>query len=178
MLGSDTVQVERSDLNAKEKRTRPVGDSTTESSWKGVEGDRNQAHDSNTITQNQVGAGGFLEAALRSLQKGNVRIGVLQEKKLMGDIHMHYNAGYKVWAMEAEIRHKDGITIVRQEETGWHIAGATIFLPNVVSFTIMARRKHWYFFWVIHVPQQSTSGALGGSGPSMSPGGGGDAAGW
>ena len=157
MLGSDTAQVEQSDLNAKAKRTRTVGDSTTESSWKGVEGDRNQAHDSNTITQNQVGAGGFLEAALRSLQKGNVRIGVLQEKKLMGDIHMHYNAGYKVWAMEAKNGHKGGIAIICQEEAGWHVECGTGFGTNVLIFQITEGQKLWYIIGAYGTPNNQTT---------------------
>ena len=53
-----------------------------------------------------------MESALRALQKGNVKIGVLQEKKMTGGIHTRYSLGYRVWVTEAEIPHRGGITTV------------------------------------------------------------------
>ena len=58
--------------------------------------------------------------------------------KLVKGIHMHYRLGYKVWATEAEIRHRGGISMIWREEAGWQVEDAMIFGPNVVSFTIMA----------------------------------------
>ena len=49
------------------KHTRPVEDLTMEVSWKGGEGGRELARDSNHITQHQVGVSGGVEAALRAL---------------------------------------------------------------------------------------------------------------
>ena len=48
---------------------------------------------------------------MRTLQKRNIGIGVLQETKLTERIHTHYSAGYKVWEMKAGISHRVGITI-------------------------------------------------------------------
>ena len=52
-----------------------------------------------------------LEAALRSLEKINSKISVPQETNLTEGIRTCYSAGYKVWAPEAEIRHRDRIPI-------------------------------------------------------------------
>ena len=62
---------------------------------------------------------GGLEAALRALQQRNVGIGVLQETNLTGGIHTRYIAGHKLWATEADSRHRGGIAIVWREEAGW-----------------------------------------------------------
>ena len=39
---------------------------------------------------------------MRDLLQGNIRIGVLQETKLTGGIHMQWILGYTVWDTEAE----------------------------------------------------------------------------
>ena len=36
---------------------------------------------------------------------------------------MCYSAGYKVWAMEAEIRHRGDIAMVSKYEVGWQVEG-------------------------------------------------------
>ena len=59
-----------------------------------------------------------MEAALHTLQKGNIGIKVLQETKLSKGIHRSYSSGYKVWATDAEIRHRGGISIAWREEEG------------------------------------------------------------
>ena len=59
-----------------------------------------------------------MESALQALKQGNVGIGVLKETKLTLGIHTHYSSGYKVWDMEANIRHRGGISIVWREEAG------------------------------------------------------------
>ena len=87
---------------------------------------------------------GGLEAALRTLNQGNIRIGVLQETKLTGGIHMRYSLIYKVWATEAESRRRGGIVIVWRRMGGCQVEGATNFGPNVVSFKITTGRKRWY----------------------------------
>ena len=53
-----------------------------------------------------------MEAALCTLQQGNIGIGVLQETKLKGGIYMQYSLGYKVWETEAESRNQVGIAII------------------------------------------------------------------
>ena len=58
MLGSDMAQVEQSGLHVKKKRTTPIWNSTTESSQKGSEGDRERARGYNFITQHKVGSKG------------------------------------------------------------------------------------------------------------------------
>ena len=56
--GSDTARVEWNGSHAEGKHTRPIGDSTTESSWKEDKGYGERAGDSNRITQHQVREGG------------------------------------------------------------------------------------------------------------------------
>ena len=87
-----------------------------------------------------------MEAALSALRQGNIGIRVLQDTKLTWGIHTRYSSSYKVWAVEAEKRHRGGITIVWREELVWQVEGAKNFGPNVVSFTIMSRRRQWYVF--------------------------------
>ena len=59
-MGSDTYQVEWSGFSTEEKFTGLVGNPTTESSRKGVEGVREQAQNPNRVTQHQVREdGGF-----------------------------------------------------------------------------------------------------------------------
>ena len=85
-----------------------------------------------------------MDTALCALQQGNIFIGVLQETKLTGGIHIQFSSGYKLWATEAEIRHRGGIAIVWREEEVWEVEGARIFGPNVVSFTFVSGQKRWY----------------------------------
>ena len=58
-------------------------------------------------------------------------------------VHTRYSAGYKVWATEAEIIHRGGISIVWKEEAGWYVEGVTKYGTNVVSFTITTGWKRW-----------------------------------
>ena len=51
------------------------------------------------------GGWGGLEAALRALHQGKLDVGVLQETKLTQGVHMHYGAGYYIWATHAESIH-------------------------------------------------------------------------
>ena len=93
-MGSGPTLAVHSDLIRYNKRTGPVGNQTTESIQKGVKGVGDRARDQNQVTQHQVGAGGGgLEAAMRALQKVNIRIRVLQEIKLTGGVHTHYSSG-------------------------------------------------------------------------------------
>ena len=85
-----------------------------------------------------------MEAALQALHQGNIGIKFLQELKLIEGIHTRYSAGYKVWAAEADIRHRGEITLVWREETGWQVESVTVFGLNMVSFTITAGQKRWY----------------------------------
>ena len=39
---------------------------------------------------------------------GNFGFGIIQEKILTNRIHMHYGAGYSVWATEEESCHRGG----------------------------------------------------------------------
>ena len=88
------------------------------------------------------GRAGGLQVALRELQQGNTRTGVLQETKLAKGIHTCYSVGYKVWSTEVESRHRDKIPTVWIEEAGWQVEDATRFGPNVESFTITAGRNN------------------------------------
>ena len=63
--------------STEDKLTRPVGNQSMESIWKGIEGDGENARDLNHITQHQVRAAGGLEVALCALQKGGIGIRVL-----------------------------------------------------------------------------------------------------
>ena len=92
----------------------------------------------------RLGQTGGLEIALCALRQGKIGIGVLQYTKLAGGIHTRKSLGYKVWATEAEIRHRGGIAIVWREEEGWKVEVVTNFGPNMVSFTITSGRRRWY----------------------------------
>ena len=58
-MGINTAQVELIGSYIEVKYKRPVGHSNTESSPKGVRGERDQVCDSNRVTQHQVGVGGW-----------------------------------------------------------------------------------------------------------------------
>ena len=59
-----------------------------------------------TSLNTRSGHAGGLETAMCVLQQGNIGIGVLQETKLTRGIHMLFSSGYKIWATEAESRHR------------------------------------------------------------------------
>ena len=79
-----------------------------------------------------------MEAAIKALQQGNVRIDVLHDISLDRGIRIHYSAGYRLWATKAERGHRGGIVIVRWEETGCPVKGTTDYVPNVVSLNFIA----------------------------------------
>ena len=60
----------------------------------------------------RLGWPGFWRQLYKHPRKSNLGIGVLQETKLTKVIYKRYISGYKVWAMEAESRHRGGITII------------------------------------------------------------------
>ena len=53
------------------------------------------------------------------MKQGNIDVIVLQEINLTKGIHIHYGAGYEVWAMKEESRHRGGFPVVWREEAGW-----------------------------------------------------------
>ena len=67
---------------------------------------------------NRSGRVGWLEAALRALQKGNVDVGFLQETKLKQGINTRHGVVYAIWETEAESRHQGGVTVVWRETMG------------------------------------------------------------
>ena len=85
-----------------------------------------------------------MDNAMRALQKGNIGIRVFHETKLTGGIHMGFSSGYKLWATEADRRHRGEIAIVWREEEGWQVEGTSKFGINVVSFIVTLVRKCWY----------------------------------
>ena len=82
-----------------------------------------------------------MEPVIRALQQDNIRIGFLQEMNLTEGIHTRYSLGYKVWATEADSRHRVRIAIVWREELVSQVEGTMRFGMNMVSFTITAGNK-------------------------------------
>ena len=71
-----------------------------------------------------------------ALKKGNVDVGVLQEKNITKGIHTSYGAGHVVWEMEAESRHWGVVVVVWREEAGWQVEGIVNFGPNMAIFLL------------------------------------------
>ena len=61
----------------------------------------------------RLGQSGGLDAAPKSLQQGNIRIGVLQETKLTKGVHMCYIVVYRVWGTDVEMCYRVWIIIIR-----------------------------------------------------------------
>ena len=76
------------------------------------------------------GRAGGLETALCALRQVNIGIGVLQETKLAGGIHIQQSLGYKVWDTEAYSRHQGWIAIVWRDAEGWGFEGVRNFGPT------------------------------------------------
>ena len=81
---------------------------------------------------------------LQVLQQKNIRIGIIQDKKLSRGVPIRYSVDYKVWEREDENRHRGGITTIYLEEAGWQAEGATNYRTNMVISTIMVRWKEWF----------------------------------
>ena len=77
--------------------------------------------DSDRVTKHQVEAEGGLEGALRALQLGKVDVKFLQETNLTKGIHTHHRAGYTLWDMKVDIRHRGGVAVARREKAGWQV---------------------------------------------------------
>ena len=65
--------------------------------------------------------------------------------------------GYRFWLEEEKICHRCEITIVCQEEVGWHIERATNYGPDMVSFTITEVWKKWYIVRAYVPPNDQAS---------------------
>ena len=70
-------------------------------------------------------------------------VGFLHETKLMQGIHTWNGTGYNVWAMEAEIRHREGVAVVWRAAKGRHVEGTASFGTNTVSFLLTYRERQW-----------------------------------
>ena len=78
--------------NAQDRGNRSIR--TTEGNvWKGTDTGKGVRLPSLNI---RTGRAGGLETELRSLQQGNVDVGLLQETKLTQGIHTHHGAGYNI----------------------------------------------------------------------------------
>ena len=59
----------------------------------------------------RLGWEGGLETKLCTLQQGNIDITVIQETKIMWEIHTHYWVGYSVWETHVDSRHQEEVAV-------------------------------------------------------------------